>query len=92
MFEYLKPVLAEKGPDLSMDERNLFSVACKNLLSQKRSARRTLITIEGNQKYGKYKSSLKELKDKLETGLLQDCENIVELVKTFVLAKANQDE
>ena len=92
MFEYLKPVLAEKGPDLSMDERNLFSVACKNLLSQRRSARRTLTTIDGNQKYGKYKNSLKELKDKLESSLLQDCENIVELIKTNVLAKANQDE
>ena len=50
------------------------------------------MTIEGNQKYGKYKTSLKEMKDKLENGLLQECENIVELIKINVLAKANQDE
>jgi hypothetical protein len=33
MLDYLTNVLAEKGSELSVDERNLFSIACKNILA-----------------------------------------------------------
>ena len=55
MLEFLKPVIVEKGPDLSQDMRNLYSVACKNLLSHKRTVVRTLSQIESNQKYSKFR-------------------------------------
>lgn len=34
MVDFLKPVIEEKGSQLSQDERNLLSVAFKNLVSQ----------------------------------------------------------
>ena len=34
MVDFLKPVIMDKGPALSSDERNLLSVAFKNLVSQ----------------------------------------------------------
>ena len=33
MVDFLKPVIQEKGADLTTDERNLLSVAFKNLVS-----------------------------------------------------------
>jgi hypothetical protein len=59
MLDFLKPVFAEKGPDLSVDERNLYSVACKNLLSHKRTTIRTINSIETNPKYAKHRQSLR---------------------------------
>ena len=34
MVDFLKPLIKEKGSGLSNDERNLLSVAFKNLVSQ----------------------------------------------------------
>jgi hypothetical protein len=66
MLEYMTQVLMEKGPELSADERNLFSVSCKNLLAANRTAWRTVLALEPNPKYSKYKQSLKEYKEKTE--------------------------
>jgi 14-3-3 protein epsilon len=51
MVDFLKPVLDQKGSDLTADERNLLSVAFKNLISSKRTAWRTITAIEQNPKY-----------------------------------------
>jgi len=46
MVDFLEEVLAEKGATVNPDERNLLSVAFKNLISSKRSACRTITAIE----------------------------------------------
>ena len=46
MVDFLKPVMKEKGSSLSNDERNLLSVAFKNLISSQRSGIRTISAIE----------------------------------------------
>ncbi len=46
MVDFLKPVLDQKGSDITSDERNLLSVAFKNLISSKRTAWRTISAIE----------------------------------------------
>jgi 14-3-3 protein epsilon len=46
MVDQLEHVLAEKGADVTSDERNLLSVAFKNLISSKRAACRTIAAIE----------------------------------------------
>ena len=48
MVDFLKPVIKEKGAALTNDERNLLSVAFKNLVSQQRTPIRTIAAIEQN--------------------------------------------
>ena len=80
MVDFLKPVLDQKGGDLTSDERNLLSVAFKNLISSKRTAWRTISAIEQNPKYTKFNESLAAYKKKIEEGLYKDCENIISLI------------
>jgi hypothetical protein len=62
MVDFLALVLDSKGADVTSDERNLLSVAFKNLISSKRAACRTISAIEQNPKYSKYSDSLANYK------------------------------
>jgi 14-3-3 protein epsilon len=46
MVDFLRPVTKNKGGNLSVEERNLLSVAFKNLIGQHRTALRTIGAIE----------------------------------------------
>ena len=92
MVDFLKPVLDQKGSSVSSDERNLLSVAFKNLISSKRTAWRTISAIEQNPKYSKFGESLATYKKKIEESLYKDCENIIDLIKSKVLSKPADDE
>jgi len=92
MVDFLKPVLDTKGADITSDERNLLSVAFKNLISSKRTAWRTITAIEQNPKYSKFGDSLAAYKKKIEDGLYRDCELIIDLIKSKVLSKAAEAE
>jgi 14-3-3 protein epsilon len=67
MVNFLKPVLDSKGSALTVDERNLLSVAFKNLISGKRTAWRTITAIEQNPKYSKHADALAAYKKKIES-------------------------
>ena len=92
MVDFLKPVLDAKGGDITSDERNLLSVAFKNLISSKRTAWRTISAIEQNPKYSKFGDSLAKYKKQIEEGLYKDCELIIDLIKTKVLSKSSEPE
>jgi 14-3-3 protein epsilon len=92
MVDFLKPVLDNKGASVTSDERNLLSVAFKNLISSKRTAWRTISAIEQNPKYSKFGSSLADYKKKIEESLYKDCEHIIDIIRQKVLSKAAEDE
>ena len=92
MVDFLKPVIASKGAALSTDERNLLSVAFKNLVSQQRTAIRTIAAIEQNPKYAKFGGSMGDYKKKIEEELYRNCDEIIKVIKTDVLTKASEDE
>ena len=92
MVNFIKPVLDARGSALSSDERNLLSVAFKSLISSKRTAWRTISAIEQNPKYQKYGASLGAYKSKIEQQLYADCEKIIEIVRSKILTKQNEDE
>ena len=92
MVDFLKPVLDAKGSGVSSDERNLLSVAFKNLISSKRTAWRTISAIEQNPKYSKFAESLASYKKKIESSLYKDCESIIDLIRSKVLSKPSDEE
>ena len=92
MYDFMKPVVQEKGIDISVDERNLLSTAFKNLVAQRRVAWRTIKAIELNDKYNKYSDSIISYRKKLETRLFRDCEAIIELIQLNILQKSPTEE
>ena len=92
MVTYLSQVLDEKGGDVSPDERNLLSVAFKNLISSKRAACRTIAAIEQNPKYSQYGEALAKYKGTIEGQLIDDCEKVVTMIEQKVLSKTCAEE
>ena len=92
MVDYLALVLDQKGGDVTADERNLLSVAFKNLISSKRAACRTIAAIEQNPKYSKFSDALAQYKSTIEGQLTADCEKVVAMIKEKVLAKSCDGE
>merc|ERR1712187_722511 len=87
MVDFLSKVLDTKGGEVTADERNLLSVAFKNLISSKRAACRTIAAIEQNPKYSKFAGALTTYKTTIETQLTNDCQKIIDIINTKVLAK-----
>jgi hypothetical protein len=92
MVDQLEHVLAEKGADVTSDERNLLSVAFKNLISSKRAACRTIAAIEQNPKYSKFGEALAGYKAGIEGKLQDDCQRIIDMINVKVLAKSCDGE
>jgi 14-3-3 protein epsilon len=92
MVDQLEHVLAEKGADVTSDERNLLSVAFKNLISSKRAACRTIAAIEQNPKYSKFTDALATYKQGIEGKLQDDCQRIIDMINNKVLAKSCDGE
>merc|ERR1712156_1030346 len=80
MVDFLEEVLVVKGGSVSSDERNLLSVAFKNLISGKRAAVRTISAIEQNPKYAKFAEPLATYKGEIEAGLTKDCETVISMI------------
>jgi len=92
MVSFLALVLDARGADISSDERNLLSVAFKNLISSKRTACRTIAAIEQNPKYDKYTAVLGNYKASIENKLTADCQKIIDMIQSKVLVKPVQNE
>ena len=92
MVDFLEEVLIVKGGEVNPDERNLLSVAFKNLISSKRAACRTISAIEQNPKYSKFNGALLAYKGQIETQLQQDCQKIIDMINARVLETSCSDE
>ena len=92
MVDFLDEVLAAKAGGVNPDERNLLSVAFKNLISSKRAACRTISAIEQNPKYTKFNAALLAYKTKIETQLMADCQKVIDMINTRVLGGECSDE
>ena len=88
----LEEVLQVKAGGVNPDERNLLSVAFKNLISSKRAACRTISAIEQNPKYAKFNGALLEYKTRIETQLQADCQKIIDMITNRVLNGECADE
>ena len=65
---------------MSVEERNMLSVAFKNVIASKRTAWRTVVSVQNNPRYLLYQGSLLEYKTKLENMLKEQCEAIIAMI------------
>ena len=82
MVEYMKQVVNNFDEDLSVEERNLLSVAYKNAVGSRRTAWRVITSIENKEegKSSKFTPQLKEYKEKVEKELETICNEITDLL------------
>lgn len=93
MLEAMNKVVAANA-DLSVEERNLLSVAYKNTIGSRRTAWRALSSIEKKeeQKGSKNLGLLKGYKSKIEGELNKYCHEILALIDNQLIAKATNSE
>lgn len=89
MLEYMKKV-AFMEQDLSIDERNLLSVAYKNTVGTRRTAWRALSAIETKEeaKSSKYLNLLRDYKDKIEKELNTYCDDVLQVLDKKLIPKS----
>ena len=89
MLNYMKQVL-ETNEELSVEERNLLSVAYKNAVGTRRTAWRVISSIETKEeaKESKNLPLLREYKTKIEEELFRICEEIIDILDTKLIPSA----
>jgi len=94
MVDYMKAVANKATVDLSLEERNLLSVAYKNVVGARRASLRIIGSIEAKeQEKGSDKIGLiKTYKAKVEHELNTICTDILDLLDKNLIKKADQDE
>merc|ERR1719237_634485 len=94
MVDYMKKV-AMMDQELSIEERNLLSVAYKNAIGNHRTAWRALTSIETKEeaKQSKQLPLLREYKNKIEGELNKFCNDILNVLDTRLIpgSEANSE-
>ena len=94
MVEAMTKAVAESGAeDLSDEERNLLSVAYKNVVGARRSAWRIVNSLETKEEKDPEKKGLAEKYRKIiEKELTKKCEEVLQLIEESLLPSADKDE
>lgn len=92
MADAMKQVTA-KGEELTNEERNLLSVAYKNVVGARRSSWRVISSIEQKTDGNERKQCMsKEYRDKVEQELRDICSQVLKLLNDFLIPKASNPE
>jgi len=92
MAEFMKHV-TESGDELSNEERNLLSVAYKNVVGARRSSWRVISSIEQKTPEDDKKHAMcKEYREKVEAELKEICDAVLELLEKHLIAKSTNSE
>jgi len=85
--------VTETGVELSNEERNLLSVAYKNVVGARRSSWRVISSIEQKTEGSERKQVMaKEYREKVEKELRDICQDVLGLLDKFLIAKASNAE
>jgi 14-3-3 protein epsilon len=94
MVENMKSVASE-DQELSVEERNLLSVAYKNVIGARRASWRIVTSIEQKEE-SKGNSTqvtlIKEYRQKIEAELAKICEDILEVLDKHLIPSAKSGE
>jgi 14-3-3 protein beta/theta/zeta len=85
--------VTETGVELSNEERNLLSVAYKNVVGARRSSWRVISSIEQKTEGSEKKQQMaKEYREKVEKELRDICHDVLDLLEKFLICKASNAE
>lgn len=85
--------VTETGNELSNEERNLLSVAYKNVVGARRSSWRVISSIEQKSEGSGTKQEMaKNYRANIEKELTTICENVLELLDRFLIPNASSSE
>lgn len=93
-IEYMEQIIKSKNKELTLEERNLISVAYKNCVSTRRAAWRSIYGIEVKEKANnsKYSNLVSELKQTLEAELFEWCNKMLSLIDNHLLKTTQNTE
>jgi 14-3-3 protein beta/theta/zeta len=93
MSNYMKEVTVMSGTtsELTNEERNLLSVAYKNVVGARRSSWRVISSIEQKSEAAK-REIAEEYRKKIEAELKDICQNVLKLLKDFLIEAASVPE
>ncbi|KAB5562446.1 hypothetical protein PHYPO_G00017850 [Pangasianodon hypophthalmus] len=85
--------VTKTGHDLSNEERNLLSVAYKNVVGTRRLAWRVISNIENNpEESDKKPEVVKEYREKVERELRDICNDVLELLSKYLITNSENYE
>uniref|UniRef100_A0A4W3H3Q2 Tyrosine 3-monooxygenase/tryptophan 5-monooxygenase activation protein, beta polypeptide b n=1 Tax=Callorhinchus milii TaxID=7868 RepID=A0A4W3H3Q2_CALMI len=85
--------VTEQGCELSNEERNLLSVAYKNVVGARRSSWRVISSIEQKTDSNEKKQQMaKEYREKIEAELQEICNDVLGLLDKYLIANSTQSE
>lgn len=92
MAEAMKLVTqSENGADLSSEERNLLSVAYKNIVGARRSSWRVISSIEQKTQVEENKIRMtKHYREKIENELKKICDEVLTLLEKYLIPKSKK--
>jgi len=91
MVEHMKKV-AQTNEELTVEERNLLSVAYKNVIGARRASWRIVSSIEQKSKPDINKKDTQAYREKIELELTDICNDILALLKDFLIPTAKAAE
>ncbi|XP_062520921.1 14-3-3 protein zeta/delta-like isoform X2 [Corticium candelabrum] len=94
MAKAMKTVTENKeGDELTADERNLLSVAYKNVVGARRSSWRVISSIEQKSEGSDSKQAMaKEYREKIESELKEICKDVLKLLDEHLIPASKQAE
>jgi len=90
MVEHMKAV-ASQPTELSVEERNLLSVAYKNVIGSRRASWRVLSSIEAKGEPDRIQL-IRDYKTKVEDELVTICDDILKIIEGTLIPSSTQDE
>jgi len=94
MVTYMKEV-AKLGGELTVDERNLLSVAYKNVVGTRRASWRIISSIEQKEESkgsDKHVGTIRDYRQKIETELEKVCQDVLDVLDESLIPKAESGE
>ena len=91
MADYMEKV-ARQGSGLNTEERNLFSVAFKNVVGARRSSWRVISSIEGKTENAHKIEQANKYKTTIEKELTKICNNVIEILDKHLIPSASKNE